>query len=255
MNTRTMLTLIAFGGTLALVACSSDDSDKFGSSDAYCSARAEAECNGLAKPCGTTIDACEKGRTVVCTQANSAAQAAGRTYHSGQVQACIDSINDTYKDNGANVTPELEAKTAAICDAVYTGSVAENGACTATADCQAASDPLICDLGICVHQTTVALKGQCNNAGDICDTGSYCQQQGQTKFCVAKNAMGDTCGADAPCLETLRCVNTCQPRVGVNQSCNSDDDCASQAPFCDPTTKKCIPKYESSSSACSTYGQ
>ena len=251
MNTRTMLTLIAFGGTVALVACSSTDEAPFASSDSYCSSRAEAECNGLAKKCGASVDACKKERVTVCTSANSAAVAQGRSYHSDQVQTCLDSINDTYKNSAADVTPNEETKTQAICDRVYSGSKQESETCTQTYECQGA---LICDKGVCAAENIVALKGQCNNAGDVCATGAYCQQQGQTKFCVAKNDLGATCSADAPCLETSRCVNKCVALETAGQACDVDADCVTDAPFCDPSTKKCRPKYESTSTACQTYG-
>ena len=254
MNTRTMLTLIAFGGMLALVACSSDDAGPYDSSDGYCTARAAAECNGLAKKCGASSDACNKERVSICTSANTTALAQGLTYHSDQVQACIDSINDTYKDNAADTTPDEEATTTAVCARIYTGTKQANETCTTTSDCQGSS--LICDRGVCATQTSVALKAPCNNPGDVCVTDSYCQVESgtQVSFCVAKNALGDICSADAPCIESLRCINTCVARVGAGQSCSSDGDCDINAPYCDTTTKKCRPKYESTSPACQDYG-
>ena len=253
MNTRTMLTLIAFGGSLAaLVACSSSDAGPYASSDEYCSARATAECNGLAKSCGTSLDACNKARVSVCTDANSAALAQGRSYHSENVQACLDSINSTFKDNLADYTPDEETATNTICDRVYIGSKQQNDTCANTYEC---SGDLICDKTVCAIKNVVALKGGCNNPGDVCDTGAYCQQQGQLKFCVAENTTGQTCSADAPCTEDLRCVNTCVARVPAGGACDTDDSCGVNAPYCDPSTKKCRPKYQSDEAVCQPYGQ
>jgi hypothetical protein len=251
--TRNLLTLMAFGGAFALVvACSGTDEDKFGSSDQFCSAKAEAECNNLARKCGASLDACKTKRVSLCNAASGAAVSQGRSYKSGAVQDCLDKINDVYKDQAADATPTSEAEAATVCDRVFSGSKKERENCANTYECDGS---LLCSSGVCVNQETVSLNGGCANAGQVCETGTYCQQ-GSAKFCVAKNKENDACGVDAPCLETLRCVNRCIPKVTVGQPCDTDDECAVEAPYCDQTTtpKKCRPKYESDTPACKDYG-
>ena len=252
MNTRNLLTLIAFGGITALVACSSTEVEKFGSSDSFCNAKAEAECTGLAKKCGASADACSKKRLSTCNGGASLAANQGRSYQANGAQGCIDSINSTYKNGGNDVTPESELETTKVCERVFSGSKKESAPCANTFECEAA---LTCDKGVCIKEEKVPLKGQCNNAGAICTTGAYCQQQGATKFCVEKNKLDEACKEDAPCIETLRCVtNRCVPRVTAGNPCDNDNECAPEAPYCDAATKKCRPKYESTSAACKEYG-
>ena len=252
MNTRNLLSVIAFGGVVALVACSSTEEDKFASSDAFCTSKAEAECNGLAKKCGAATDACTKKRTSLCQAGVVTANGQGRTYKASAVQDCLDSINSTYRNGGNDVTQEAEVQTLAVCERVLSGSKKDSQACVNTYECEGA---LICDKGVCVAEEKVAITKQCNNAGQVCETGSYCQQQGATKFCNAKNALGDACKEDAPCVETLRCLtNHCVERVTAGNPCDNDGECAAAAPYCDAATKKCRPKYESTSAACKDFG-
>jgi hypothetical protein len=251
MKTRNILTLIALGG-LAL-ACSSSAADKFGSSDQFCSAKAEAECNNLAKPCGASVDACKSKRAASCNTAAAAAAGQGRSYRPNAAQDCIDKVNSVYSNSAGNVTPDGDALVAAVCERVFSGSKAEREPCVNTYECGGA---LICD-SVCAAQVTVGLNGGCGSAGQICDKGLYCQGSGKNSFCAAKNKLGDLCGTPNPCLETLRCLTgSCVDRVTVGNPCDSESDCAAEAPFCDLTTtpRKCRPKYQAGTSACKDYG-
>ena len=252
MNTRNLLILMAFGGVVALAACSTAEADKFGSSDSFCDAKADAECMNLAAKCGATTDACKTLRVSACKTAAATASGGGRSYVANAAQACIDSINDTYKNGAASVSPDAEVATTKVCDRVFRGSKAERDPCGSTGEC---SGSLICDT-VCATEETVSLNGGCGNAGQVCGTGTYCQDQGGKKFCLSKEADGAICAADKPCIETDRCVNHCVPRATSGQACNTDDDCASVAPYCDTTSspKKCRPKYESTSGACKDFG-
>ena len=252
MNTRNLLSVIAFGGVVALVACSSTEEDKFASSDAFCSSKAEAECNGFqGDRCAVPIEACKTKRTGVCKTGVVAAQGQGRTYKPGAVQDCLDAINKTYPKTGSQPTPEAEKAAAAVCDRVLSGSKKELTACANTYECDGA---LVCDKGICAPEEKVSVGKQCNNAGQVCETGSYCQQQGATKFCNAKNKLNDSCTPDAPCDETLRCLtNHCAERVATGGKCDTDSECAATASYCDAVTKTCRPRYESSSAACKEF--
>jgi len=255
MKTRNLLTLIGFGGLVALVAlvaCSSDDPDKFGSSDAYCTARAESECTNLAKKCGASADACKTKRVATCNNAAAAAANEGRSYRANAVQGCIDKIEEVYKDGANNVTPEGEVEVTTFCERVFGGDKKEREPCAKNFECEGA---LICD-GVCIKPETVAKNAGCANAGQVCEKGTYCQATGGRKFCVDKNKLDETCGVESPCIESLRCVNRCIAKVTVGQPCDTDGECADEAPFCDLTTtpRKCRPKYESTTSACKEFG-
>lgn len=250
MKIRNVLIAIACSGFFA--ACSTTEEDPYGSTDSYCAAKAEAECTNVAKRCGAAIDACKQRRTSICNTAASSAINQGRSYQANAVQDCIDSINDTYRNGANDVTVEGEAETAKICERVFSGSKKESIPCTNTFEC---ASSLICDKGVCIREEKVSGTGQCNNAGQVCETGSFCQPQGATRFCAPKKSIGEDCSADVPCNETLRCVSTrCMARVTVGNPCDNDDQCAPEAPYCDASTKKCRPKYESTSAACRDYG-
>ncbi len=258
MITRTILTVVSLAGLAAAVmpfaACSSDEeAEKFGSSDSFCSAKAEAECKNLAQACGATPDACKQKRTAVCNGEAAAAANQGRSYRANAAQACIDKIGEVYKNNGSAVTRTLEEDVTKVCARVFGGSKQANAACANSFECEGA---LVCDRSICVKEENAQIDGQCNNAGQVCVTGSYCQQRGANKFCVAKNQLDQTCGADNPCIETLRCVNRCVEKVKVGDPCDTDDECADAAPLCDLTTtpRKCRPKYQAGTSVCKDFG-
>ena len=251
MNTRNLLTLIAFGGAVALVACTTTEVDKFASSDSFCSAKADAECAQLAPKCGATVDACKPKRLSACSTAASTAASLGGSYVSSAAQDCIDKISEVYKDKAANVTPATEAEAAKVCERVFKGGKAANAPCANNVECQGS---LICDRTVCATEEITKITVACNNPGQICEPGAYCTPQGAVKFCVAKKVAGDICDANSPCIETLRCVNHCVALESGGQMCGADSDCAAVAPYCDPSTKKCRPKYESDSAACRDYG-
>jgi hypothetical protein len=249
--TRNLLTLITLSGVVALVACSSVEDDPLGSSASFCDQKAAAECTALGgnDHCGATEAVCTEKRKNLCNAAASTATSQGRNYRAGSAQECLDKINEAF--SAKVITADSDLEVAKVCERVYGGSKAENAACAQTFECEGS---LICDRNICVPDTTVALKGQCNNAGQVCEKGTYCQAQGGTKFCVEKNKMGDTCSADAPCLESLLCDKTCKPKVAVGEACANDGECAPEAPYCDTILHKCRPKYQAGTAACKEYG-
>jgi hypothetical protein len=257
MNTRNPLTVMALllpVGLVALVACTSTaEADKFGSTDQFCAAKAEALCNNLALKCGASVDACKAKQVSLCSAAASAATSQGRAYKSGVVQDCLDKINEVYGDMAIHATPTTEADATDVCDRVFRGSKAAMTPCANTFECDGS---LICD-GVCSTKEVVGLMGGCGNAGQVCDDATFCTPLGGKNFCVAKKVEGDICDAVmSPCIAADRCVNHCIPKVTVGQPCSSDAECAVEAPYCDLTSspKVCRPKYESSSTACKDYG-
>lgn len=251
MKTRNLLTLISLG-FVALVACSSDEADEFGSSDAFCSAKAESECKNLARKCGATDDACKTKRVAACNNAAATAANQGRSYRPNAVRDCLDEIDDVYKENANSVTAEGEQQVVVVCERVFGGSKKEREPCAQTFECEGS---LICD-GVCIAQETVSKGGGCANAGQVCEKGTFCQDQAGKKFCVEKKKLDQPCAADNPCIEALRCVNSCIAKVAVGQPCDKDSDCSDEAPFCDLTSspRKCRPKYESTTTACKEFG-
>lgn len=249
MTTRNLLTLIALGSIVALVACSTDDEpDKFASSDSFCSQKADTECKNLAATCGAAVDACKTKRVAICSTAATAAAAQGRSYRANAAQACIDKTEEVYKEKVLTAAGELSITK--ICERVYGGAKKDKDACGNTFECEGS---LIC-AGVCRAEKAVALSEGCGNAGETCATGTYCQTQGSNRFCVAKNTLDQSCNADAPCVEDLRCATRCIVKVKVGDPCNIDDDCAAEAPYCEPVGKKCRPKYQAGTTACKDYG-
>jgi len=246
---RTILTIVACGGVIALAACSSSEEDAFSSSDAFCAAKADAECNNLAASCGTTVDTCKRVREDACKSAAARATGAGRAYRANAAQPCIDKVNEAF--SAKVVDPKKEAESVDLCERVFGGTKAKNAACANTFECEGA---LVCDRDVCSDKKETQLGEPCNNPGQVCVAGAYCQQQGQNRFCVEKKKLDEICTAEAPCNESLRCVNRCVALVAVGQPCDKDSDCAAEAPYCDGATKKCRIKYQAGTQACRDFG-
>lgn len=247
---RRVLTLVAWGGLTVLAACQgSTEEDAFSTSSAFCSAKADAECKNLAGTCGAGNDLCKSRRTDACNTAAGVATSAGRAYRPNAAQGCIDKINEVFSPKVIDPGKELEAID--VCERVFGGTKAKNAACASSFECTGA---LVCDRGVCADKSPTALGEACNNPGQVCAAGSYCQPQGQNKFCVEKKKLGEICTADAPCKEELRCVNSCVARVPGGGACDNDGECAAEAPYCDTVAKKCRPKYQAGTAACRDYG-
>lgn len=238
--------LLSLSGAVALVACSSDEEgEKYPSSQSFCSAKAEQECNAAAALCAATVDACKARRTTICQDAANAATASGRTYRAGAAEKCINDTKDLYASKVIDLAKEKTVDE--TCERVFTGSKKQGEPCAAPYDCEGT---LTCDK-ICTTKTEKTKDQPCNNPGDTCATGTYCGLRGDVKFCNAKNNVGDICNATTPCLETLRCVTRCQEKVATGQPCDTGEDC--QSGFCN-AEKKCAAKLVGGSGKCSDFG-
>lgn len=251
---RNLLTVVALGGAVALVACSSSEEEKFSSSDAFCEAKAGAECDNLALSCGNSVDTCKRLRADACKSAGSQATATGRVYKAANAQGCIDAVNTAFSPKV--VDPEKEQLANEACERVYSGTKAKNVQCANTYECDGT---MVCDKTVCADKQLTPVGSACGDPGKVCDKGAYCQQQGPNKFCVAKKGLDEICTPDSPCKEDLRCVGgasggSCKPRVAAGGACNVDDDCAKEAPYCDPTGKTCRQKYQQGTTACKAFG-
>lgn len=243
------LVVLAVTGGLALACSSSGDPEKYPNADAFCSAKADEECNGLYAQCAATLDSCKTKRVSACQNAAGGAAGQGRTYTASLAQGCIDKTHELFA--GKTVAPDKETEQVDTCERVFAGSKQKNAPCGGTYEC---SGSLVCDKGVCAEKVVRNQSEPCNNPGEVCAAGSYCGAQGQLKFCMAKNAKGDVCTADAPCVEDLRCIGTCTDKYQPGQVCGTTDECSSAAPYCDPLQKRCLVKYQAGTQACKDFG-
>jgi hypothetical protein len=248
---RKVLFVIASSGLLALLACSGDDeSEKYPDATSFCAAKANEECTAQAALCGATVDACKTQLTNACTTEASAA-GGGRVYTASKAEACITKTHDLF--NQKTFTSDQEKDWNDVCERVFAGSKAANAPCANAYECQG---DMVCDKGVCANEVVKKIGEGCSNAGETCEKGAYCGEQGQLKFCLAKNAENDICNDQAPCKEDLRCAGTCKPRMDIGQPCDFDSDCkeATTPPYCDTTTKKCAAKYTAGTQSCKQLG-
>lgn len=257
---RKAVCLLALGGGVALFACSSDSAEnKYPSADAFCNAKAAEECKAVADRCAVPTATCTQKRVTVCNAGAGTATAQGRTYDGANAQACIDKTSELLA--AATITREKELETQDICDRVFSGTKKAGDACTVGApdpnrtqpgDCEAG---LICDRGFCASKREVEVNKPCGNPGEVCAKGAYCQQRGTSSFCTAKNTEGQSCSADAPCVEELRCVNICVRKNDAGGFCDNDGECTTG--FCDlgSTPRRCAAKsFASGAAICKDYG-
>jgi hypothetical protein len=228
---------VVLGAALTVVACSSAAADKYPSSDSFCEAKATEECQVTAR-CGVTEGSCLTVRKAACSSFVSSSASGSRQYRPGNAEACINKTHDVYGAT-APITPTIQGEIDAVCSKVFQGTTKALGACTVTTDCEG---DLICDKKLCANKVTKNSGDLCGNPGEICSSGSFCDTfSGGAAQCKPKKARDEACDAEKnPCNESLRCNNTCRDRFVAGESCGSNDDCASSAPFCDPTnSNKC----------------
>src|SRR4051794_15127080 len=138
------LGLMACAAFAALVGCSSDTSERFGDANAFCSAKAQEECNGVAVQCGATIEGCKGKLTADCV---SAGNATGHAYRSGGAETCVNKTKDLFAGKTFTVAQEKDQIT--LCNRVFPGTTAAAAQCAVDNDC---ADDLICDKGVCAKK-------------------------------------------------------------------------------------------------------
>src|SRR5262249_45067581 len=88
-------TAMAFAA-LAVAACSSSPGPTYPSVDAFCNAKAQAECQVAAK-CAVTMSSCMTARLSACsTTAIQATQSLGRSYVADNADACVDAAQHAF---------------------------------------------------------------------------------------------------------------------------------------------------------------
>lgn len=142
------------------------------------------------------------------------------------------------------------------CDAVFTGTVATNGACVVSEECagessceptdQACNSDTTCCPGTCMAiPAKVAVGGDCTNA-DCVDT-AYCSSD--TNKCTAPSTTaGSACSDIDACANPMYCdifaaAPTCVAPAAGGASCTPDAllPCSDFREYCDATTMKCTP--------------
>lgn len=249
---RRALGLMAFGGGLVLIACGDDDEGpKYPSADSFCVAKAAEECKAVAAVCTVSEDTCKNARKSACMTATGVATGQGRTYTAGNADACIAKTAEVYKDRVIDAAKEESFKLA--CERVFAGAKKKSDACSNEFDC---AGSLVCDLdkGFCADQVDKKENDPCNNPGDICGKGFYCQQRGTSKFCSPKNKVGDSCNVkEAPCLEDLRCNGTsCVALQKAGDPCDTNEECTTS--FCNGERKCQARQYASETGTCKDFG-
>lgn len=241
-----------FAGVVALVACSSDEEDKYPNADAFCAALADEECKALAASCAASQESCVAKRKPACDTATTAAVAEGRTFQPDAVQGCLDKTRDVYSARTIDAAKDADREDS--CARVFAGSKTKSQGCTTTYQCEG---QLICDKSYCGDKVEKGLDEPCNDPGAVCATGTYCaaRDDGGSKFCTKRRALGEACNdATAPCDETLRCAGTCVAKNGPGQPCDVDSDCSASTPYCDPATRKCQVEFQAGTQACKDFG-
>jgi hypothetical protein len=247
------LNVLTFG-ILVLVACGGDDPapEKYPSFDSFCDAKATEECTAIASACSVTVESCKGVRKNACSNAAGAALGQGREYVAGNAEGCVSKIADLYKDRVLDATKEKAFDEA--CAKVFLGVKKKSEPCSNEYHCEAS---LVCDMqkGVCAEKTAARKdRDPCNNPGDTCDTGLFCNQEGANRFCAAKAKAGAACNEATPCAEDLFCnVATCAMKNGAGATCATDIECTTR--FCNPDTKKCQAKqYATETGTCRDFG-
>lgn len=208
-------------------ACTTTVADKYPGSDNMCADVAKEECQ-ISSICAAPTDACIKARQAVCqSDLVGKAVGGGRKYTPGLAEACVTKTHEIYTLR--IITPTDTAAQADTCNRVFQGTAATGAPCTTDYDCTGTA---VCTAKFCGPKLTKKLGEGCANAGEVCDTGTYCPSVPQPR-CTARKAAGETCDAGSPCLETLKCNTTCGARFDSGHSCANDNECSTSAPYCD----------------------
>lgn len=249
---RKALGLLTLAGGIALIACGEDEpAAKYPSVDSFCAAKAAEECKVVSPICAITDQVCNARRTDACKSAANAALAQGRVYTAAKADACIAKTTEAYKDRVVDPVKEEALKEA--CERVFTGVKKLSEPCTSLYECEGS---LVCDLDkgpVCATKVEKKKDEPCNNPGDICNKGLYCQQRGSVKFCTDKNRLDESCNPkDAPCMEDLRCTNKCVPLQKAGEPCDTNDECVTR--LCNADRKCGARQYPSETGTCKDFG-
>jgi hypothetical protein len=232
----------------AVLACSSSQPDPYATVSEYCAAYAKAVCQIGNTSCQFSISTCETYQTSQCSTAAAQSTASGAlTYTPGNVQACINQLNNAYGSSPSTIPIATLNQINQICGQVFVGSVGTGGSCQIDSDCNVSGE--ICatapgQTAKCEQPTPKTAGAQCLDVGDQCPTGDYCDSTtGSSTYgtCIAAQTTGDPCSATQPCDGNNSCVGgTCALLASEGAACSSNSDCASGL-FCDTYTDSVTP--------------
>lgn len=245
---RKALGWMALGGGIALIACGNDEPEyKYPSSDSLCEAKAAEECKVAGPVCAVTEQNCKTKRVDACRSLAGTALSQGRRYDPAKADDCIAKTIEAYKDRVVDPVKEAAAKES--CERVFAGAKKLSESCSSFYECEGT---LICDRGVCATKTDRKKDQPCNNPGDICEKGLYCQQRGENKFCSEKNKLDQACDpVEAPCSEELRCTTKCEPLKAAGEACDASSECTTG--LCN-TEKKCSARqFPSETGSCQDF--
>ncbi len=205
-------------------------------SDDFCAQYAKAIC-GISSACAITAASCETYQKGQCTTAAAAAVAGGkRVFAPGNMNNCLNKVKAAY--NGSTIiTPKTMADINLACGYVFQGTGKLNsGTCTTQFECAGATDGSnICDpqLHVCASKKTVAGGAPCNGLGEVCPVDYTCSANtAGVLICTAGGKVGESCATNA-CDHTTHCVAAkCAALAGAGETCSTDGDCGSAAPYC-----------------------
>ena len=179
---------------------------------------------------------------------------AGKVIYDADAAArCIDG----YASEGCTISDSDAAATqmhTEACRAVFTGTVADGGACLSGVECASQScavascNAATCCVGAC--QAQIAAGGDCSGSGAVCVDGTLCRSGGNTATCVAPIAAGqpcahsnvDVCAIGTTCItDSATGTSSCGTAPAEGQPC-PDGICDADADSCDPATKTCVRK-------------
>jgi hypothetical protein len=263
---RSWLGLGVTGGVVGLIAVASSGACSsaaapYPTPESFCAAVASAQCQtpdgglGIPGQCSVSADQCTSAVEMQCMSAATSATADGtRVYTQANVPACIAATLAAY--GGPSITFAALQSVIQVCDAVFAGTVALGGSCSASASCiqpsEGGAGTVVCAPSVpgstastamqCANSVPVAAGGGCNNPGDTCAAGSYCAGRTATTnaSCQAGGSVAASCNQTVGCAVGAYCnispgakSGSCIAGGGAGQACGANADCGASAPLCD----------------------
>lgn len=247
---------------LALVACSDGKKSSIAIDD-FVDALRSAECDFEVR-CeavpdeATCIEASPLSSTTLITTIADA-KSGLITYDEKAAAACVNvfaGLGCTFSD----ITAPVE-----ICNSVFAGTVATNGACVVDGECadhgncvatdQSCDSATACCAGTCaVNMTSQSpIGGPCSDSE--CVDGAYCSHPATgAPVCAAQvSSEGGACDAFDACKAPLQCdlgigtgTGTCKSLPAEGEACETSSlfACNDLRDYCDPTAKVCTHRVD-----------
>jgi hypothetical protein len=211
----------------------------------------KAQC-GFAVKCGLMPDeaTCEAATATPEELATTVADVNAGTvkFNSDKLQKCLDDFSgldctSIFLGNGSNSEED--------CAAVFTGTVALNGACFTDEECVSESCNIpncgsACCAGTCQPKPQYVADGGDCSGGMECVDGDYCffDSAAGTSTCDPLVADGQPCTQGGACVDGDICVQsasggTCSKPLAIGATCDPQALGACGFAYCDTTTTKC----------------